>query len=338
MDEQALTLTQLRFLASAAGTAPSLHNSQPWRFVPVPGSPAVRVYLDRERAVPLTDPDGRALHISVGAALFNLRVAALRLGRDPEVRILPDPAEPDLAAEIALSRPAPSAPAFGPELFEAIRHRHSSRRPFSNRDVPEAVLGELTAAALGEGAVLSPLEEDGVRRVLALTTDAERRTGADLARMAETRSWLRLEEQAADGIPAAALGPQDRDARVPMRGFTRRTLPTTPPERFEALPQLALLTTHGDAPADWLRAGQAMQRVWLLATTHGLRASVLHQAVEWPDTRWGLRDPAEGVGHVQLVLRLGYGPPGPDTPRRPVDETLDLTGHRAAGAGGESSC
>lgn len=338
MTEYALTLEQLLFLTSAAGAAPSLHNSQPWRFAPVPDSLGVHVYTDPGRAVPLTDPDGRALHISVGAALFNLRVAGLRLGRDPEVRLLPDAAEPTLAATVRLSRPAPSSPPYGKDLFDAIGQRHSSREPFANRDVPEAVLGELSAAALDEGAVLSPLEEDGVRRVLSLTAEAERRTGGDLARMAETRSWLRLEKPATDGVPAAALGPQDHDARVPMRSFTGRSLPSTPPRRFEALPQLATLTTHGDLRADWLRAGQAVQRVWLVATVHGLRASVLHQAVEWPDTRWGLRDPAEGIGYTQLVLRLGYGPPGPSTPRRPADEILDLTGYREAAARGESSC
>ncbi|MEV4616057.1 hypothetical protein AB0K43_26200 [Kitasatospora sp. NPDC049258] len=93
----------------------------------------------------------------------------------------------------------PAAPPYGRNLFEAIWQRHC-RQPFANRDVPETGLGELTA-------------------------DAERRTGPDLARMAGTRAWLRLEEPAADGIPAAALGPQDHDA-------------------LEALPQLATLTTH----------------------------------------------------------------------------------------------
>ncbi|MFJ1704995.1 Acg family FMN-binding oxidoreductase [Kitasatospora sp. NPDC088346] len=329
LTERALTTEQLRFLAAAAGAAPSLHNSQPWRFRPAPDLDGLDVSLDPARAVPLTDPDGRALHISVGAALFNLRVAALRLGREPQVRLLPDPAEPSLVAAVRLSRPAAAATPHGRDLFEEIGRRHSSRQPFVNRDVPEAVVGELCAAALDEGAVLSVLEEAGVRRVLELTRDAERRTGADLARMAETRTWLRLEEPAADGIPAAALGPQDHDARVPMRAFTTPPPAAVPSRRFEPLPQLATLTTHGDGPADWLRAGQALERLWLVATAHGLRASVLHQAVEWPDTRWGLRDPAEGPGHVQLVLRLGFGPPGPASPRRPVDEILDLAGRRA---------
>ncbi|MEV6208067.1 hypothetical protein [Kitasatospora sp. NPDC051914] len=325
------TPDELRALAAAGGAAPSLHNSQPWRFRPSADLRRLEVFADYRRAVPVTDPDGRALHISVGAALFNLRVAAVQLGRDPVVRMTPGSAGRDPLAVVDLSarRPADAPPPFGRDLYPALFRRHSSREPFTNRDVPEAVLGELAAAARAEGAAMAVLEEAGVRRVLDLTAEAEARIAADVARQAETRSWLRPEAPAVDGIPAAALGPQDHDARVPMRSFTGRppgpaTLPQPPTARFEALPQLATLTTHGDRPADWLRAGQAMERVWLLATLYGLRLSVLHQAVEWPDTRPLLRDPEEGPGHVQLVLRCGYGPPGPATPRRPVDDILDL--------------
>ncbi|MGW2402324.1 Acg family FMN-binding oxidoreductase [Kitasatospora sp. NPDC001664] len=322
MTEPSLTLTEFRLLAAAGGAAPSLHNSQPWRFRPTADARGLQVYTDPSRAVPVTDPDGRARYLSVGAALLNLRLAAGRLGREARVRLLPDPAAPELAAVLDLSRPA-GAPDEA-ELYAAIGQRHSSRRPFANRDVPEAVIGELIAAAGAEDVVLSSLEEAGVRRVLALTADAEERIAADVARHAETRSWLRLEEPATDGIPAAALGPLDHEVRVPVRSFTGNPR-TMPSERFEALPQVCTLTTRGDLPADWLRAGQALERVWLLATARGVRASVLHQAVEWSDTRGLLRDPAEGPGHVQLVIRIGYGHPGTPSPRRPVAEILDLT-------------
>jgi hypothetical protein len=316
-----MTLADLRLLAAAAGAAPSLHNSQPWRFRPTAGSRGVEVWADRSRAVPVTDPAGRALHISVGAALLNLRLAAGHLGRAAVVRLLPDQARPDLLATVGLAQAAHEPVE---ELYAAIVHRHSTRRPFANRDVPERVLGELIAAAHAEGVILAPLEEAGVRRVLSLTAEAEARIEADMARQAETRSWLRLEKPAVDGIPASALGPLDHDARVPMRSFTG-SRPATATERFEALPQLCTFTTHGDDPVDWLRAGQALERAWLIATVRGVRVSVLHQAVEWPDTRALLRDPEEGPGHVQLVLRVGYGPPGPATPRRPVSEILDLS-------------
>ncbi|MGW1997691.1 Acg family FMN-binding oxidoreductase [Embleya sp. NPDC001921] len=323
MTKAFLSPADLRYLAAAAGAAPSLHNSQPWFFRPTIDGCGIEVHPDRTRAVPLTDPDARAMYISLGAAVFNLRVAAAHLGRDPLVTLMPRDADPPPAAVLDVSRPAPAPLPYGPDLYPAIARRHSSRLPFANRDVPERIVGELIAAADAEDVVLAVLEEADARRVLNLTAEAERRTAADLARQAETRAWLRLEEPAADGIPQEALGPQDHDARVPVRAFTGHPpVPPTSTRRFEALPQVATLTTHFDRPQDWLRTGQALQRAWLVATIHDLRVSVLHQAVEWADTRANLRDPQTGPGYVQMVLRMGYGPPGAPTPRRPVAETL----------------
>ncbi|MQS16912.1 hypothetical protein F7Q99_33175 [Streptomyces kaniharaensis] len=322
--ETALTTADLRLLAEAGGAAPSLHNSQPWRFRPTPDLLGLEVHADLRRAVPAADPDGRALHISIGAALFNLRVAAAHLGREAAVRLLPAGEGAQPRAVLDLSAPTDWSQPLGADLYPAIARRHSSRQPFTNRDVPEALVADLITAAQEEGVTLGMLEEHGVRRVLAVTSEAETRIAADVTREAETRRWLRL-EPSYDGIPLAALGSHDRDARIPMRSFTGHPPHhTTPAERFEALPQLATLTTHLDHQTDWLRTGQALERVWLLATVHGLRASVLHQAVEIPETRWRLRDPADGPAHVQLVLRLGYGPPGAASPRRPVEEILDL--------------
>ncbi|GAA1403083.1 nitroreductase family protein [Kitasatospora putterlickiae] len=340
MTQSALTPADLRLLAAAGGAAPSLHNSQPWRFRPTPDGGGVEVLADPDRSVPLADASGAALHIAAGAALFNLRVAASHLGREATVRLLPDPADPHLLAVLDLSGPADDAAdgPFGPDLYPAIAARHSSRQPFTNRDVPEAVAAELIAAAREEGVALAVLEEAGVRRVLEVTAEAEDRIAHDPARQAETRSWLRPNTggdaggdaggDKGDGLPYAVLGPQDHDARVPMREFAGRPPhhegPPQPSQRFEALPQLCTLATAGDGPVDWIRTGQALERVWLLLTAHGLRLTVWHQAVEWPDLRWRLRDPAEGPGHVQLVLRVGYGPPGAATPRRPLEDVLDL--------------
>ncbi|SEL51583.1 Acg family FMN-binding oxidoreductase [Streptacidiphilus jiangxiensis] len=322
----ALTPEQFGQLAAAGGAAPSLHNSQPWRFRATDDRAGLLVCVDRSRAVPATDPTGRALLVSVGAAVLNIRVAAAALGLATRLRLFPDPGQPDLAAELRFVPPGPGEhPSVDAALHPAITERHSSRQPFTNRDVPERLVGELMAAADQEGVVLAVLEEAETRRVLELTTDAERRTAADIAREAELRSWVRLEAPASDGIPAAALGPLDRDARVPMRSFTGHP-PTGVPAsaRFEPLPQLATFTTPHDDRSAWLRTGMALERVWLLATVNGVRASVLHQAVEWPDTRWQLRDPESGPGYVQIVLRLGFGPPGAETPRRPVAEILQL--------------
>ncbi|WP_051942912.1 Acg family FMN-binding oxidoreductase [Streptacidiphilus rugosus] len=324
--DPALTPDRFAFLAAAGGAAPSLHNSQPWRFEATADRRGLLVHADGSRAVPVTDPTGRALHVSLGAAVLNLRVAAAFLGLQTRLRLLPDPERPDLVAHLSFAgRPPDAEPERDSELYPAVAERHSSRRPFTNRDVPESLVGELMAAADQEGVVLAMLEEAETRRVLALTADAERRTAADVLREAELRSWVRLEAPATDGIPASALGPMDRDARVPVRSFTGHPPTAVPaPARFEPLPQLVTFTTAHDDHSAWVRTGMALERVWLLATVHGLRGSVLHQAVEWPDTRWQLRDPESGPGYVQIILRLGYGPPGAASPRRPVADILHI--------------
>ncbi|MFF0296676.1 Acg family FMN-binding oxidoreductase [Kitasatospora sp. NPDC004615] len=314
----ALSVQELRVLVAAAGAAPSLHNSQPWQFRPADDGHGVLVFADLDRAVPVADPDGRGMLLSVGAALFNLRVAAARQGLPvDELELMPGPFGADSPVAVVHFGPR-GVPDETAELAEAIALRHSSREPFNNRDVPETVIGELIAAAAAEDTVLDALEESEARRVLALTAEAEARIVADAARLAETGSWLR-DEPSADGIPVSALGPQDHEAHVPVRDFTGRP---TRSQRFEALPQLVTIATRGDTAADWLRAGQAMERVWLVATAHGVRVSVLHQAVELPETRWRLRNPEAGIGTVQVLLRIGYGPRGAATPRREIDELL----------------
>jgi hypothetical protein len=124
------------------------------------------------------------------------------------------------------------------------------------------------------------------------------------------------------GIPAEALGLQDSLERMPMRDFgahRHRNGRTARP--FELRPSIAVLSTAHDRRADWLRAGQALERVLLIATAHGVRASLLYQALEWSDLREQLTAPTDArPSHAQMVIRLGYGPEGPASPRR--DEAL----------------
>jgi hypothetical protein len=93
-----------------------------------------------------------------------------------------------------------------------------------------------------------------------------------------------------------------------------------PTQPFEERPQLAVVATAHDRRVDWLRAaGQAMERILLLATRAGLCTSMLHQVVEWPDLRWMLREPGTGPEHIQIILRLGFGSEGAATPRAVAD-------------------
>ncbi|MEY9968394.1 hypothetical protein ABIA33_006478 [Streptacidiphilus sp. MAP12-16] len=322
--EPVLDAAAVETLLSAAAAAPSILNTQPWRFQVEPHSRTVEVFAAQERSLPVSDPQGRALCLSVGAAVFNLEVAVAHLGWDPVLHLLPRASDPDLLAEVRLAGPLRTPVDRGPDLYEAIGRRHSSRLPYSGEPVPPAVLKDLVEAAHSEGAELYLPGETESTRLLALTADAELRRTGDRTRTEEARSWLKDSNEGPYGIPYAALGPRDAQARVPMRDFTALERGrATPSQRFEDHPRLLLLATSTDHQADWLRAGQALQRILLLLTAHGLRASMLYQAMEWPDLRWLLRDPStSGASQPQMLLRIGYGPEGPATPRRPARELL----------------
>ncbi|WP_316781561.1 Acg family FMN-binding oxidoreductase [Streptomyces sasae] len=302
-----------------------MHNAQPWKFSFRRGDSTFRLRSDLERAMPHADPATRALHLGCAAALFNLRVAAVHAGWEPAVDLLPDPADPRLLAVVRLTDPAPFDNDLAP-LYPAIHRRHTSRHPFTEEEIPQAIKDSLSAAALLEGARLAFPELWHVRTLLDLVHDAEGRDATDPAAADELEQWTRATAEAGtDGVPEYAFGPRRRDGEAPVRDFAGRIpVPGREAATFENTPQLALLGTAGDRPRDWLTAGQAMERVLLQATLDGLATSLTSQALERPELRWTMRDPQSAMGYIQMVLRLGYGPAGPGTPRRPVHEVLDI--------------
>ncbi|MFF4964371.1 Acg family FMN-binding oxidoreductase [Streptomyces sp. NPDC001037] len=315
-------------LVADAAAAPSLHNAQPWAFRYLRDTGVLRLYADLERALPRTDPDNRGLHLGCGAALFNLRVAAAAAGLAPLVRLLPEPAGPEFLAELRLcGTGAPDGELA--RLSPAVHRRHSSRFPFRDETLPTAVRETLRDAALAEGAQLLFPGEWHVQSILELVSDAEGREAQAPDVREETAHWAHTGPSggagAVDGITAEAFGPRQRRSSVPVRDFAvGRPLPGRGWALFERRPNIALLGTAHDRPADWLSAGQALERVLLRATVDGLVASVTSQPLEWPEIRWAVRDPLSAMGHVQMVIRLGHGPEGPASPRRPVAELLDV--------------
>ncbi|WP_367325306.1 nitroreductase family protein [Streptomyces sp. HUAS ZL42] len=323
MSTAALDVPTLEKLISASAAAPSIHNTQPWRFRLDRDTATLEIRAAPHRTLRYADPTGRALHVSVGCALLNLRIAVAHFGWEPVTRLLPRPEEPELLATV---RPAGAARLpVAPRLYEALWRRHSSRFPFSGRPLPTALLSELSEAAHAEGALLDVPGSDGTERLLRLIREAEQRNRTDPDRATESRRWVRDPDAMSLGVPPAAVGPQDYRDRIPMRDFGAHRHPAVLTARsFEDRPSIAVLSTAHDRRADWLRAGQALERVLLVATAHGVRASLLHQALEWPDLREQLTDvTTDGRVRAQMVLRLGYGPEGPESPRRPAREVLE---------------
>ncbi|MFF8534462.1 hypothetical protein ACN6K9_004422 [Streptomyces sp. SAS_267] len=319
MQTREVDAAAVQCLLAAAVAAPSIHNTQPWRFGLDPDSRSIKVRADPGRRLPMIDPDLRAQHLSVGAAVFNLRVAAASMGWEPVVRLLPAADDPGLLAIVQLAGSAEDGPSRLRHLYEAIERRHTSRMPFTGRPVPEPIVTEMIGAARAEGAHLEVPDIMETRRLLRLTQAGEVRNASHPGRTAEARGWLTAPgRETGYGIPVTAVGALDATGRMPMRDFTGRLpVPHLPALQFERHAQVALVWTAWDRREDWLRAGQALQRVLLVATAYGVRTSMLHQAMEWKDLR-----AAMGGGRQrrcpQLLIRFGYGPEGGRTPRAAV--------------------
>jgi nitroreductase len=303
----------------SAAAAPSIHNTQPWLFRI--RDDGIDVLIDRRRQLLTIDPDGREMHVSVGAAVFNLRVALAAQGRTAEVELAPDWYDDSLAARVRLGDATEAGPA-ALALFDAIGRRHTNRRPFADTPLAEPVAAELRTAARLEHATLY-LADDPLRTaVLSLIRTADNRQRRDPGYRPEVAAWTTPPGIGRrDGVPRSAFGPRAADAVLPMRDLGIGHGAPTATVEFEPDPTIALLYTVGDDRRAWLQAGAALQRVWLTATVRGVAATPLTQTTEIPELRGLLTDPAAGV--VQSVLRLGY-PLSPARPalRRPVDELI----------------
>jgi hypothetical protein len=276
----------------------------------------------------VADPRGRALHLSCGAALFNIRLAIRMGGSKALIWPLPDPrGEPTLLATVQLVQGRPAS-LHEHEMFDAIGLRHTNREPFSERPVPDSVLIDLEQEAGFEYAVLRMLSVRDAGAVLEIAHAASQTLAEDFDHRVELAKWLG--GSPTDGIPEAALGAQPDRSPAPVRDLHYAS-PTAarPTASFERLPHVAVLSTARDQPDDWLRAGQALQRVLLAATRHGVATSFLYQPIELHDM-----ESADGwwpwPEHPQIILRLGYGPPAAATPRRPIEEIFDRPGASSA--------
>ena len=191
-------------LVATAGRAPSLHNTQPWRFRT--GSDGLELIADPNRVLPALDPTGREMLVSCGAALFGLRLAVRQAGYLPVVGLLPDPDQPSVLARVQLGAPAPMTNNER-RLLAALPHRHTHRGAFEPGPVTASLLAGLRRDAAAEGATLCYVEQpDHYQQLAALVAAADRRQEADPAVRGETRGWTRPGGDAArDGVPAHAI-------------------------------------------------------------------------------------------------------------------------------------
>jgi hypothetical protein len=185
------------------------------------------------------------------------------------------------------------------------------------------VIAELVAAAATEGATLrvaAPLERSAI---LSLVRTARERLRSEGIYRGELTEWRLPSRVRRGALPPRAFGPWDAMEALPLRdiGLNLPQLQRSD-EHAEPLATFAILSTDADTAADWLLAGQALEKVLLLATLHGVSATPMSQPLEVPALREAVTG-ADSGRWPQVLLRLGYAQPTTPTPRRPLAEVLD---------------
>ncbi|WP_238012309.1 nitroreductase [Dactylosporangium sp. AC04546] len=319
--------------ALAALRAPSVLNTQPWRWHIERDT--ARLSADRSRRLARIDPDGRLMLLSCGAALHHACVTLAAGGVDFAVDPLPDQDAPEALAIIRYrGDTAPSATAQ--RLRDAIAVRWSDRRPFSGTPVPDETLERLRVTAGRPGAHLHLVRASELVTVIAAAGHAAAAEMADPTYRAELLSWLRPAGMGRDGMPVDTITPPGV-RQVPLRDFTTAGwLPAiySDTDVADREARYGIVVTDGDGPADWLRAGVTLSAALLAATADGLATSAMSDLVEEPAARIALQRMLGDVGYPAIGVRIGVpaaGPPPPRAPRRPAAEMVEIVAESAPG-------
>ncbi|WP_432417533.1 Acg family FMN-binding oxidoreductase [Actinoplanes solisilvae] len=321
-DAQAVTRA-LAHATTAASHAPSIHNTQPWRWWA--HGDHLELFLDESRTLAVADPDRRLAILSCGAALHHALVSLAADGRHATVTRLPDKARPTHLATVR-------ADARIPVEASAIRHlqtialRHTDRRPVQSTAIDAQKLGSIAAAAESQNTSLHVLRPRQIFDLASATDHAQKIESEDEAWQAEMDHWTGGDRIPGTGIPDTVVAREASQTTVPGPEFGHPGK-TAIADTHHRTAVFAILYGPGDDDLDWLRAGEALSAVWLKATELGLSVVPLSATIEVTLTREAVRQLLSGLGHPYLVLRFGVvdgatvGPPR--TPRLPAERTVE---------------
>ena len=310
-------------LIRIATLAANSHNTQAWRFSS--SDRAIQLFADEARRTPVVDPDDHHLFVSLGCAAENLSIAGRATGRPGELAI--DPGDGSAARFDYTAGEAASDP-----LFDAIPVRQCTRADYDGRAIPAGDLAALEKAAAEPGVRLVILTEAAAREKLGdLIVAGNDAQMADPAFMTELKTWIRFNPRDAmrtgDGLLSAASGSPALPTFVGRQLFSLFVTAKGEGDRYarqmSSSPAFAVFVADREDKAHWMKVGRACQRMTLAATALGLKHAYMNQPVEVPEFRSALATLAgEGGKRPDLVLRLGYGPTMPYSPRRPVEAVL----------------
>lgn len=317
-----MTTVDIGVIANAvelACRAPSLHNSQPWRWVV--GKTTIELHADRKRVIRSADDSGREALIGCGAALDHFRVAMAAAGWDTTVEAFPDPATVDHLASVTLSSQGSVTPAVR-DRADAILRRRTDRLPFrAPDDALELVLPDTSGAFVD---ILAAETHPDLAEAAQLTESL--RSHDDLYH--RELQWWTAPFRLSEGVPPSALVSESERRRV---GVNRNFRPSGHLDRRPGTAHdqanILVLSTPADTREDAFNCGQALSRLLLDLTAAGMATCTMTHLTEIETGRDVIRRLTGRDAVPQVLIRVGKAPsiedtPAP-TPRRSVREVME---------------
>lgn len=276
----------VRFVVLQGILAPSAGNCQPWRFTWE--GDTLSVIHDRARSQNLMDAERRTALVALGAAIENIRIAAAHRGQATSIEAFPVRDDPNRVAALRFTPDAAAITSPAARLFSAVARRATNRRLGTGEPLSKRAHETLTGVAREFGVHLDLLTDDvsiaeagriagAADRVRFFHPDLHAELISELRWSAETAETTR------DGIDLATLELTAAEvaamrlvARADVAAFLRdlqtggQAVEELAGKAFRSSSAVALVTANGDRPADFLRGGQAIERLWLAATALGL--------------------------------------------------------------------
>jgi hypothetical protein len=325
MSQATVDVTVIQSAVELACRAPSLHNSQPWRWVAEAGG--LHLFADPSRIGHQTDSTGREVILSCGAVLDHLRVAMAKAGWAACIDRYPNPNNRDYLAAIDF-QPKEFVSDAERRLADAIRRRRTDRLPFAEPpdwDMFETVL----RTTFDESAGYLDVIDDDTRPALAYASRmTEQLRQRDSSYQAELLWWTGYTD-AQEGIPPSALVSESEAQRVDVaRHFPTSGDSARRAELDRDHSKILVLSTYDDSRDNVLRCGEVLSTVLLEATVADLATCTLTHMIEINAAREVVRRQIARIAEPQALVRVGRAPqtdpPPSATPRRAVTEVLEI--------------
>ncbi|BBY08256.1 hypothetical protein MNVI_35740 [Mycobacterium noviomagense] len=305
--------------------APSIHNSQPWRWVSE--GAVLHLFVDRRRWVRSADRSGREAIISCGAVLDHLRIAMIAAGWQSSIDRFPNPDDPNHLASVEFQSLDFVTDAQY-QRAEAILKRRTDRLPFG-RPTYWTSFEPVLRSSIDDNVAMLDVLSDEVRPELAAASQLTEALRRDDASYHAEIQWWTSPFALSEGVPPETLASTSERQRVDVsRDFPARGYSDRRPEVAVDWSKILVLSTAEDTRADTLRCGEALSTVLLECTMAGMATCTLTHLIELDESRDIVRGLIGERGEPQVLIRVGIAPPMEDlpapTPRRPLGDVLEI--------------